>query len=61
MFSQHRVCLSDALKGCEVTIPTVFGDHKIKITDMGKQTRHSIVGKGVRVKTLLNVDRALEE
>ena len=27
VFSKHHVCLSDALKGCEVTIPTVFGEY----------------------------------
>ena len=61
VFSKHYVHLSDALKGCEVTVPMVYGDHSIKITDMGIQTRHLIAGKGAKAKAQKDADRIPEE
>ena len=38
--------LSDAVNGCEISVPTIHGTHEVKLAALGSQTRFALAEKG---------------
>ena len=56
VYSMHLVKLSDALEGCDISIPTVHGSSKINLPAMSSQSKFTLSGKGIILQDQRGID-----